>query len=52
MRKGQLSGTIPTPGAKTQMAYLVDRNKLYLSSGNREADDLGNGLSTRFGVKP
>lgn len=52
MRKGQLSGTIPTPGAKTLMAYLVDGNKLYLSSGNREADGLGNGLSTRFGVKP
>ena len=52
LRKGQLRGTIPTPGAKTLMAYLVDGNKLYLSSGNREADGLGDGLSSRFGVKP
>lgn len=52
LRKGQLRGTIPTSGAKTLMAYLVDGNKLYLSSGNREADGLGNGLSSRFGVKP
>lgn len=52
MAKGVLSGVdIPTPNMTTQVAYLIDGDKLYLGSGGRGADGLALHLATRFGVK-
>lgn len=49
--KGSYSGSLPTFGTTTQMAYLLDGNKLYLSRGSRDADGVGTNLSPIAGVK-
>jgi hypothetical protein len=38
--KGTFNGTIPIPGTKTPIGYLLEGNKLYVLSGSREADGL------------
>lgn len=49
--KGSFSGTLPVAGVTTDIAYVLDGSNLYLAKGVREADGLGDKLSTRVGVK-
>jgi hypothetical protein len=50
LSRGKLDLSLPTLGATTDMAYVLDNNTLYLSKGRREADGLGDAL-TRGAVK-
>ena len=43
--KGVLNMSLPTAGATTDMAYVLEKNTLYLSKGHREADTLGDSLT-------
>lgn len=45
LSKGNLDFALPTPGATTNMAYVVENNTLYVSKGRREADGLGDALA-------
>ena len=45
LSKGNLEFSLPTPGATTSMAYVLENNTLYLSKGHREADGLGDALT-------
>jgi hypothetical protein len=45
LAKGNLNVSLPTPGATTDMAYVLENNTLYLSKGRREADGLGDALT-------
>jgi hypothetical protein len=49
--KGSISGSLPTFGVTTRMAYYLNGNKLYLSKGVRGADGLGATMSANAGVK-
>lgn len=43
--KGNLKFSLPTAGATTNMAYVIENNTLYLAKGSREADGLGDSLT-------
>ncbi len=43
--KGNLNISLPSAGATTDMAYVLENNTLYLSKGHREADGLGDALT-------
>jgi hypothetical protein len=45
LSKGNLSFSLPLPGATTNMAYVLENNTLYLSKGHRELDGLGDALT-------
>lgn len=45
LSKGNLKFSLPTPGATTDMAYVLENNTLYLSKGSRGADKLGDALT-------
>ena len=45
LSKGNLKISLPTAGATTDMAYVLDNNTLYLSKGHREKDGLGDALT-------
>jgi hypothetical protein len=49
--KGNSSRSLPTPGQTTDLDYVLDGNKLYVSNGDRSADSLMLSLSPRAGVR-
>lgn len=52
LSKGNITGSIPLPGTKTNVAYYFDGKNLYGSKGNRTLPDgLGDSLTTRPAVK-
>lgn len=51
LARGNLTVSLPTPGATTDIAYVLDGKKLYLAKGHREADGLGDSLSRDILVK-
>jgi len=46
--KGSFTGSFPTPGATTDIAYVLNGNTLNVAKGHREADGLGDRLSKPF----
>jgi hypothetical protein len=46
--KGSFTGSFPTPGATTDIAYVLNGNTLNVAKGHREADGLGDSLSKPF----
>ncbi|MDB5822284.1 MAG: hypothetical protein JWR21_988 [Herminiimonas sp.] len=48
LSKGTITGSLPTPGVTTDIAYVLSGNTLNVAKGNREADGLGDSLSRPF----
>jgi hypothetical protein len=48
LSKGTFSGTLPTSGLTTDIAYVLNGNTLNVAKGHREADGLGDSLSKPF----
>jgi hypothetical protein len=48
LSKGTITGTLPTPGLTTDVAYVLNGNILNIAKGHREADGLGDALSKPF----
>lgn len=51
LSKGNLSGSLPTFGAKALIAYVLIGNNLLVSKGHRDVNGVGDSLSDRVAVK-